>query len=706
MKKKAWSKTAALGLSLTLALLWVLGSRQPLTVAAPGAPASGAGWDGLGVYAPAVILDGGVVRMWYDGRALSFYGWGFSMGYAESPDGKTWTKHPSNPVLEPGESGHWDSAYRGQAAVIKDGSTYKMWYSGGPSSGSWQVGYATSNNGLDWSVHAGNPVLHAGGPGSWDEMECDGPTVIKDGATYKMWYFGCDADYLVCSIGYATSPDGVNWTKHPGNPVLQATAGSWDKSGLSQPRVIKDGATYLMWYYSDYRLGLATSPDGINWTKHGNPVLEQSWSGAGVLGAASVLLDGSTYKMWFRGGAAATTGIGYAESSDGITWTQPVSNPRLQRGETGLIVAANYDNDWVEAYTLGNTPLTITVSHAGGVKATISGVTEAGGRYRTRQHEADWNPARPDILPGDSVSATAGAYSTTIETVGAIDAQAHSDTDDVEGALHAPWFAPGALAVLCEVWVDPSQTYLDRDVPADGGSFLCDFSGLTDIAGGVGGQAAYLEPDGDMVAVDWQAPYMEVYYGTRDGVGAIYAPGHSFSIRVANAAGATKATATIASTSDGGRWGHGFRPWWTGGDCCAWSPAAPDIQPGDRVHFESDDGYANEVRVGTIYGTIDVAHDSVTGPIYAYWLSQMLEVWCGPQTLFPPEWRQSSAKPDGSVPYLCEWPAADPYPWDIQPNSDVMVGYFEPDHDHVIRMMRASEGAPPRHLYLPLVVRQ
>jgi len=66
----------------------------------------------------------------------------------------------------------------------------------------------------------------------------DGPTVIKDDATYKMWYHGCNADYSVCSIGYATSPDGV---VGPNIPAIRAGGygGRWDETGLGWPRVIK-----------------------------------------------------------------------------------------------------------------------------------------------------------------------------------------------------------------------------------------------------------------------------------------------------------------------------------------------------------------------------------------------------------------------------------------------------------------------------------
>jgi len=713
MKEKGLFITLVLGLGLTMALLWSMGSEGVPAAASP-APESAGDWDGLRVGTPLILLDDGTYRMWYVGKGLTFYGSGNSVGYAESTDGWSWVKYASNPVLEPGEPGEWDSAYRGRVAVLEDGGLYKMWYSGGPSSGPWQTGYATSADGLDWEIYAGNPVLPAGPPGSWDEMESEGPTVIKDGATYKMWYHGCNADYSVCSIGYATSPDGVTWTKYAGNPVLEATPGQWDESGLAWPRVIKNVAVYEMWYRSDGKIGWATSPDGMAWTKDpGNPVLSEGWDGGGV-GPSFVLLDGGTYKMWTSSGVDETSGIGYLESTDGIVWTQPVSNPVMVKGDAGVIINPRYNSDQVRALTLANTSITITVSDSEGVKATISGVTDGGGNYSSWDSGDEWDPERPEILPGDTVSATTPSYSTIIETVGEVKPQAWVDTDLLEGTIHAPWFGPGSLSVLCWTY-DPDLTLLDSDVPADGGSFECDFSNLVDITGKTGGQAGYVEPDGDMVSVEWVAPRMEVYYGTLDGVGGSYAPGHTIWITVTNPAGDIKATVTVTSTANGaGVWyeGNGFCPTWINwqenGDWGDWSPAEPDIQAGDWALFQSDDGYQNQVRTGMIYGTVDVEADSVTGSIFASWLTETLEVWCYPEGFDgPPLWRQSSAEPDGSVPYFCEWhdPTGGQGAWDIQPDDQVVVSYLEPDGDIVYRTMLASEGARTR-VYLPVVLRE
>jgi predicted GH43/DUF377 family glycosyl hydrolase len=503
MKTGTLFATFAVALGMTVALLWCLGNQSQPAVAAPLASVSTADWDGLSINVPTVISATGKYHMWYSGRGFSFqyYTHQSGLGYAESADGKDWDVSPANPILRPGQSGKWDDYYRGQVAVIYDEGQYKMWYSGGRTSGAWQTGYATSADGLDWSIYAGNPVLHSGAAGSWDEQESDGPTVIKDGAGYKMWYHACNADYSVCSIGYATSPDGIDWTKFAGNPVLESTPGTWDASGLLWPRVVKNGATYEMWYYCNSKIGRAISSNGTDWTKDANPVLSEGWGGIGIK-PISLLLEGGAYKMWSSSGVTETLGIGYLESTNGITWTQPISNPVLAPGEAGVIIDVNYEIDRVGALTFGDTPIAITVSHAGAVKATIGGVTDSWGWFYS---DEDWNPMRPDIEPGDTISATANGFSALIETVGEIGARAHSTTDLVEGTIDAPW--PGSLSVLCLLWNETGTSYLDMDVPADGGSFACDFSGMADIVGGLTGRAGYLEPDGDMVSVEFTGPH-------------------------------------------------------------------------------------------------------------------------------------------------------------------------------------------------------
>ena len=261
-------------------------------------------------------------------------------------DTSGWIKYMGNPVLAPGGQGSWGETDVERPSVIHDNGTYKMWYAG-EKDDVFAIGHATSSDGIDWVKDVSNPVLEAGQAGSWDSVCINGPAVIKEGDTYKMWYMGfSEPDDLGGSIGYATSTDGISWTKYEENPVLEAgDQGAWDVGGVRQPTVIKDGDTYEMWYGGvmeggddSYAVGYATSTDGINWTKDSsNPVFESlatGWDNESVEDP-SVIKDDGTYRMWYFGIGAFAEGFGYATSTDGINWTQQGSTPVLTMGAFG-----------------------------------------------------------------------------------------------------------------------------------------------------------------------------------------------------------------------------------------------------------------------------------------------------------------------------------------------------------------------------------
>ena len=249
-----------------------------------------------------------------------------------------WAKYGGNPVLDIGAPGAWDDEHVGIADVMKDYSDYKykMWYAGDGANGR-DIGYAYSYNRVDWNKDASNPVLETGAAGAWDSVQVAGPAVIKDGSGFKMWYMGFDGSHR--RIGYATSPDEINWTKHGSNPVLDVgPSGAWDASDVAGPSVVFDGTTYHMWYAGaelngftrTYRVGYATSPDGISWTKHaGNPVLDVGASGEWdekTLHPVDVVFDGTQFHMWYPGYDGTKWRTGYAASLDGYTWTKCFSD--------------------------------------------------------------------------------------------------------------------------------------------------------------------------------------------------------------------------------------------------------------------------------------------------------------------------------------------------------------------------------------------
>ncbi len=304
-------------------------------------PGPAGAWDDDQIGLPNVIKDGSTYKMWYTGKSSAGPS---QIGYATSSDGVTWTKYPANPIITPADVGTWE----GQpvrnvsgCAVIKNGSLYEMWYTAGTVTvgHNGQIGYATSLDGITW-VHHGPPVLLRGPSpaGDWDGGDVTNPTVIKDGGTYKMWYVGHGA--ALVGIGYATSPDGITWTKYnnsatsipyaSSDPVIKlGPVRSWNYQNLGSPAVIKEDAKYHLWFLGGgstddlERIGYAYSGDGINWNTYtGNPLLHPGAPGAfdgGGVREPVVIKDGTTYRMWYHGlgtGAIGTpTGkINYAES--------------------------------------------------------------------------------------------------------------------------------------------------------------------------------------------------------------------------------------------------------------------------------------------------------------------------------------------------------------------------------------------------------
>jgi hypothetical protein len=180
-------------------------------------------WDGKGVRYPMVIHDGGTYKMWYIGLDLFDVG---RVGYATSPDGLNWSKHASNPVLDVGAEGEWDEAGLEAPFVLKQGSLYKMWYSGRDAGGTWRIGYATSSDGLTWTKRTSNPVLDLG-QDDWNNSSVLHPYVIEEGGTYKMWLLavGDDGSGQVPRMAYATSPDGITWTWDAANPLFGCGSG-------------------------------------------------------------------------------------------------------------------------------------------------------------------------------------------------------------------------------------------------------------------------------------------------------------------------------------------------------------------------------------------------------------------------------------------------------------------------------------------------
>jgi predicted GH43/DUF377 family glycosyl hydrolase len=258
-----------------------------------------------------------------------------------------WTKYEGNPIIT--VPGAWyNGAIKSCVIYNADSSRYEMFFSGSTTASGGRpcrIGLAYSNDGLSWQVQP--TWVLAPTAGTWDSYTTEFPFVIIENGVYKMWYAGAQ-NMATYKIGYATSLNGINWTKHP-TPVLDAGPDAWEAGGVAGSHIMKDTGGYKLWYWgantSQTRecIGYATSTDGILWQKdtQNNPILEPGisgeWDDTWVVGP-SVMFKDNIYYMWYLG-TGTTWGqfrIGLATSSDGITnWSKHPANPVLTPSPSG-----------------------------------------------------------------------------------------------------------------------------------------------------------------------------------------------------------------------------------------------------------------------------------------------------------------------------------------------------------------------------------
>jgi hypothetical protein len=142
---------------------------------------------------------------------------------------------PGGAVLGLGAPGAFDERGNFTVRAFQDGGTTWLYYGGSDATGDpacpgirdsrWRIGVARSADGVTFErvpgTETGGAILDVGAPGSVDSWLAYRPFVLKDGASYRMWYngstqpFHCPTGTLANDrrIGYAESADGVHWTK-------------------------------------------------------------------------------------------------------------------------------------------------------------------------------------------------------------------------------------------------------------------------------------------------------------------------------------------------------------------------------------------------------------------------------------------------------------------------------------------------------------
>lgn len=237
----------------------------------------------LGFGAPGTFDDDGAMPSFpvrHNGQVWLYYsGWnrGVTVPYRNSvgiavsdDDGDTFRRLYEGPVLERCPAEPYIAV---TPSILREGDLWRMWYISGVRwtdvEGKYEpvyvIKYCHSRDGVTWERpnHLCIRPTH-------DREAFSHPTVIRDGDRYCMWYCYRDSvDYRdgagAYRIGYAESPDGLDWTRMDQACGLDVGVAPWASTMTCYPFVTR----------IDDRIVMFFNGNGFGRTGFGYAVLEE-----------------------------------------------------------------------------------------------------------------------------------------------------------------------------------------------------------------------------------------------------------------------------------------------------------------------------------------------------------------------------------------------------------------------------------------------
>lgn len=188
----------------------------------------------------------------------------------------------------------------------------------------------------NWERDTEQPCVALGQTGNFDDMHLFAPCVAYENGEYRLWYPGSrgDVEERVFKLGLSTSTDGINFTKHPSAPVYEFGNG---KNSILTPTLLRNPNGSLLRENGKLRMWFASTT-----FEPGNPhTLHETTSEDGIQWAPpssaqlsecyapTIIKENDTYKLWYTDVTADPWFYRYAESDDGQNW-RVHPNPVLQ----------------------------------------------------------------------------------------------------------------------------------------------------------------------------------------------------------------------------------------------------------------------------------------------------------------------------------------------------------------------------------------
>jgi hypothetical protein len=180
---------------------------------------------------------------------------------------------------------------------------------------------------VEFGPVSASPLLSGGGPEAWDRDLRERGWIAREGGRWYLWYTGSNPDRdPVRRVGLATSDDGLNWTRSTANPLL---ADAW----VEDVCVVKRLGRYLMYAEGEKDVAhLLESADRVRWTRCGPLDIR--------LATGEPISDGprGTPAVWFERGVwhlfyeRMDRGVWLATGVDGRTFRNVRDEPVLACG--------------------------------------------------------------------------------------------------------------------------------------------------------------------------------------------------------------------------------------------------------------------------------------------------------------------------------------------------------------------------------------
>ena len=173
--------------------------------------------------------------------------------------------------------------------------------------------------------HEKNPIFTAGADTAWDRQIRERGWIMKEDNEWRMYYTGYDGTQTgLRKLGLALSPDGIDWERASEFPL-------YDSIWVEDVCVIRHEDSYYLFAEGRPRAHWMTSEDGISWSPQGSLQIYTTAGEEQLQGGATPTVyieeDGTWYLFYQN-----TGGVWMASSDHPRSWTNVKDEPVIRAG--------------------------------------------------------------------------------------------------------------------------------------------------------------------------------------------------------------------------------------------------------------------------------------------------------------------------------------------------------------------------------------